>query len=722
MDIQIQTTSSQKLSGVSLLALLVCCFIGFWPLTFHVFSLKNDALNYFLPVRYQISEAISNGYWPFWSPYFNLGYPLHGDMQSGFWNPFVQIISLFGPYTLKTLQYETLLYVYLSGVGMFFLIKYFFKDWRVCLLSAAGFMLSGFNSDSAQFLNWISSTSFLPFVFLFYYRTIVEKNWKTALCCGLFLFLLFTTAYPADFILTAYVLLFILIWYFFKKENREKKVLWQETKLHILIGFSFLLLSLPAIISYAEFLQLTERGSGASYEDVMSNPLHPLLVFSYLTPLAVWKASFASITDPLERNCFFGLFHFTFLLLSFFIRSNQRFIRFIKWAFFFSLLFSFGEAGGLRVISYYTLPLMDTFRHPANAKLFSMFFGCLLAAFAFKESIEGKGKPSSKIYIWVILLSCFLALAIWSLTGHISLFSLYPGNLKSWLDSLSFSDLLLINIFLQIPFLLILYYAFVKKINTKLLVLAGLLNCIVHAALFQPFTVVKKDSVSFIQTILDSVQQPGYPFPDFNISLAENSKNGNQFFMEIGSANMYNKKIGRIDYRITPSNLLTQNEFWFNQSIRDPLLQYPFFYKVDSAALIGNSTLTSINSNKRFAFVTDKQIQNFINERPPSYFTSSIKKFTPDYWEMEVESNEPNYYSIFQNYYPRWQLLINGEKQPLQRCNISFMGFQLPAGKHTLSFQYKATDLKIAFYISLATLFTILSLLFIKKIRPSSLS
>ena len=108
-----------------LAVLFICCVVAYWPVSFFVYSLKNDALNYFLPVRYQVSEAISNGHWPFWSPYFNLGYPLHGDMQSGVWNPFVQIISLFGPYTLKTLHYETLLYVFLSGLGMFYLLKYF---------------------------------------------------------------------------------------------------------------------------------------------------------------------------------------------------------------------------------------------------------------------------------------------------------------------------------------------------------------------------------------------------------------------------------------------------------------------------------------------------------------------------------------------------------------------------------------------------------------------
>src|SRR5687767_14285300 len=132
----------------TLLLLLIICLVTYWPLTFHVFSLKNDAIIYFLPVRYQVSQSIFNGYFPFWSPYFTLGHPLHADMQSGVWNPVVQLFSLFGPYTLYTLQIETLLYIYLGGVGMYFLLRYFSIHPLVNLLCATAYMLCGFNNDA----------------------------------------------------------------------------------------------------------------------------------------------------------------------------------------------------------------------------------------------------------------------------------------------------------------------------------------------------------------------------------------------------------------------------------------------------------------------------------------------------------------------------------------------------------------------------------------------
>ena len=349
-------------------ALFVCCIVAYWPVSLFVYSLKNDALNYFLPVRFQVSEAISNGEWPFWSPYFNLGYPLHGDMQSGVWNPFVQILSLFGPYTLKILHFETLLYVFLSGLGMFYLLKYFSIEKKVCLLVSVSYMLCGYNSDSAQFLNWISSASFLPFVILFSFKSVNEESWKTLIFCGFFLYLFFVTAYPADFIILIYLLFIFFVWHFFQAQAPKKQIFFVLFKRLFVIGLVFIFLSLPAIVSYYQFLPLTERGTGATYEQAMSNPLHPILTFSYLTPLPVWKASFASITDPLERNCYFGLVTFAFLITGFLLKFKNSWLTFCKWAFIVTLIFSLGKIGIIRPITYYILPLMDSFRHPANAK------------------------------------------------------------------------------------------------------------------------------------------------------------------------------------------------------------------------------------------------------------------------------------------------------------------------------------------------------------------
>src|SRR6478672_3289306 len=96
-NLQTKRAHWHKKDLVFLVLLSIACY---WPLSFGVFSAKNDNIVQFLPVRFQVSEAIRHGILPLWSPYMYLGYPIHGDMQGGAWNPVVWLRSVFGRYNI----------------------------------------------------------------------------------------------------------------------------------------------------------------------------------------------------------------------------------------------------------------------------------------------------------------------------------------------------------------------------------------------------------------------------------------------------------------------------------------------------------------------------------------------------------------------------------------------------------------------------------------------
>ena len=660
--IQSQNYAKPKTSDLPYIAIIFfCCIIAYWPVSFFVYSLKNDALNYFLPVRFQVSEAISNGCWPFWSPYFNLGYPLHGDMQSGVWNPIVQIFSLFGPYTLRMLHYETLLYIFISGIGMFYLLKYFAIAKNISLLVAISYMLCGYNSDSTQFLNWISSASFLPFVILFSFRAMDNSSWKASIPCGIFIYLFFVSAYPADFILLLYLLLFFFGWMSIQKKMYKQSELWAFAKKLLTIGVVFILLSLPAIVSFIESLPLTERGFGASYEQAMSNPFHPILFLSYITPLPFWKASFVGVTDPLERNSYFGLIVFAFFLASFFLKKQNNWLRFCQWGFFASAIFSLGEIGGLRSLAYHLLPLMNTFRHPANAKIFTIFFACNVAAFTIQQMLVLTNRKALQYSLAIISL-IILLLFIWSSFGKTSLIGLissfnsfqFTNGIKETLDNATFYDLLVFNSVIQLPFLVTLYLFLYKKASFKLLLLAGIANSVLHTILFTPFTVVKNSEAHYIETLLSN-NISKRDTPNLNFSVYQNSRGGDSLFKEIGALNMYNKKIGRIDYRISPSNLNSQNIFWNeNRKLRDFLLHYPLLYKADTVLAVKDSNMIYSIKNKKALLVNGDNSVAWTTFQSKDYL-ATIKKFTPNRMDIKLESRAPGIYCLFQNYYPNWK-------------------------------------------------------------------
>lgn len=712
-----QPAYTQKKDLFTLLALLGICLISYWPLTFHVFSLKNDALNYFLPVRYQVSQSIYNGYFPLWSPYFNLGHPLHGDLQSGVWNPIVQLFSLFGPYSLYTLEIETLLYIYLGGIGMYFLLRYYSIHPLVNLLCATAFMLCGFNTDCGQFLNWISGSAFLPFVILFYHRLLRTPSVYITCLFSFFFWLLFTTAYPGEFIVITYGLLAMLLQKIatLPKNDRLqfiKKAAW----LHFISIIIFTSLALPAILSFTQYLPLTERGTGASYEDAMSNPIHPLLTIAYIAPMAVADTSKFTITDGLERNSWFGLFTFIFFISALISKAKNKYFNYLKVAFIISFIFSLGELGVLRIIAYYTLPLMDSFRHPAMCKLFSTFFGVLLAAFYLQEQTQQPAIYKKHIKVFRALTFVIAGLGILALVnirGVYQAMGIFINNqatgntiaklLKSFKSELNFYSLLLINILIQIPFLILFYRFAIKKFQLKKIVYTGILNCIVHVFIFTFFTIVKKDSAREIQAVINAHTRNDYPIPSLTTSLQKNSEDGMKYFKQIGALNMYNKKIGRAPYRVTPSNLLVQNNFWFDSTLHSKIMQYTLLYQPDTACNLTDTAAMLSQTTKKIVFITDSAYINQVNRNTGSHIDYSLDQFTPNSFHFTCNATDSTFLVLCQSQYPFWHATIDGKETQIVPVNSSFMGVTIPAGKHALHFDFRANYIIIASVISLVS-------------------
>jgi Bacterial membrane protein YfhO len=697
----------------------IITILAYWPVSFHVFSLKNDALNYFLPVRHLISESINSGHLPFWTPYLNMGYALHGDMQSGVWNPFVWFFSLFGPYTLYTLQVETLLYIYLSGCGMFLLCRYLKMSYQASFLASVGYMLCGFISDSTQYLNWISGASFLPFIVCYYLRTMHEKKIKYAFLTAINLWLLFVTAYPAEFIITIYILISISLFSYKHIKGNIKSIF----KLLLVILVCFSILSLPAIISYAEYLPISERGSGASFEQVMSNPLHPVSLLSFVTPLFIWNSPVLEITDGLERNSFFGSINFIFFFCSFFIDFKNRWANFCKWSFTIFLIFSFGESAILRVFAFHFLPLMNAFRHPAMAKIFFIFFASQLAGFYYNSFSQiSFNLRIAQIICKILLCTMIVALLILLafkyqyLLNNLILFPLnnnsLPNALKNLKEHIDHWTMLSFSIILQIPFLYV-FLRLLKRRKNKSIIILTTINCIIHVMIFCFFTVVKKDRASFIQNVLDQTTVKNYPIPNIDSSIASDTLNDMSKFDEIGTLSMYKKKITRVDYRVSPCNLLTQNNFWFDTLLAKRCFQQYLLFYPDT--IIDNTLHLDKIHQKKFALINDESFYETSHLIKNSQ--SEIINFSPNSISIKTYTKTDDILVYMQNYYPRWRIIMDGKKvnnHPLL-VNKTFMGIPVKAGLHTIKLYYYSTDLIIATLFSIVFLLFIIMLLFIEK-------
>lgn len=723
-------TVSDKIKD--LLLLLLVTIVAYWPVSFMVLSLKNDAINYFLAMRYNVSEAIQYGYFPSWSPYINMGYPLHGDMQSGVWNPLAFLMSLIRKYDIYWLHVETILVIYLSGVSMYHLLKHFKLERKIILTVSVAYMLNGYITDAGQFLNWLYAAAILPFVFLFAVRCFSELNSKSAFLLGVAHSLMLLCSYPADFILLSYLLFAFMLFSFFrqKKKNGSLQTIKIFGKQLLISSVTFIVICLPAILSYAPFIQSINRGSGIDIETALMNSLSPANLISFITPWPTQQGEIFQPTDPLIRNCYIGIILFIFFLNFLFQKTKKTFLeKFLIGTFLFFLLFSLGRSAGLRVLSYYTLPLMDTFRHPANAKLFFLFAGQLLAAFAIRNYFNNpaiSAKHIKKISLFALGLAGVLSILSFinsNILSAIRYFFIHAKNniaetLKYLKEGFSFYDFLFLNTIVLIVILIAFFLLTKKDKLQKYIMPLVFIEMFIIAQGMLPLTYVRKSPPSAVQQILEA-QPKGYPLPDTQISIEDYSRDGMKYFETIGCLNPYNKKPGRSDYVITPSNLSTQEAYWDYTGLKNKVNKYPLAYFADTIYKISDtlSFISSTSKKKAVLLEDDKSAPALIHQGlggGPIRF----KKFVPGKFEIQTENSRPGVLSILQNHYPNWRVYVNGKKAQILKANLSFMAVVLPSGKNNVEFVYQSNYLKYLAVFSVLFLFAGI-FLFVYKKNPS---
>ncbi len=703
--------------------LLAVTLLAYWPLSLFICGIKGDAINYFLAMRFNSSEALQHGMFPFWSPYINLGYPLHADMQAGVWNPVVFVLSLFRTYDIYLLQAETLLTLFISGISMHLLCGYFGLNRITRISIAAAWMLNGYLTDAGQFLNWLYAAAYLPLVFYTALRCFGSFTIKDAFMLGASSSLLLLSAYPADVILTGYLLLAYILFAFFRYQKKagSKKSVRVFGKQLLISGISFLLICLPALLSYIPFLQTFNRGSGISLELAMTNSLSPANLLSFIYPWPVQRIDNGQLTDPLIRNCYMGILPLLFFIL-YWVRGEKKppIARFLIAVFIFFLLFSLGKTGVIRTICYYLLPFTDSFRHPANAKLFFLFAGQLLAAFAIDDYIKKPDSYKSSL-IRFSLIAAILSLLTFTIVIWFSRFTTGTewitglkdrGSVKTFLGNFTFADFLTLNALLAAIICIIIYRLSALDRLRSLIPAVIIIEMAIVAQLMLPLTYYRVASPTVTHTI-QKAQPAGYPVPSLNTSLAENAVDGMKYFDQIGCLNPYSKKPGRVEYIITPSNLKWQEQFWKYTGLREKILQNPVAYLADSIWETKDSALFVQSGNPHRAALADLPRALLFNKPANSQDSLRIEKFAPDGFEITTWTASPRLLVLMQNHYPNWEILLNGEPVTPVPVNISFMGIRVGEGRSAVQFRYKSDLIKLTAIISL--FFTVSGLLYFSR-------
>ena len=137
-------------------------FAAYLPVFLPFFHIKNDLITQNLPTRFVISESLYSGYFPWWNPYINFGNPQYGDMNGGYWNPFLWLIAKTWGYNIWSITLEEMFYVLIGGYGIYALCKEMSFTKFTAIIAGLSYMSSGYILGHLQHFVWITGTAFFP--------------------------------------------------------------------------------------------------------------------------------------------------------------------------------------------------------------------------------------------------------------------------------------------------------------------------------------------------------------------------------------------------------------------------------------------------------------------------------------------------------------------------------------------------------------------------------
>jgi len=329
-----------------------------------------DNLSLKLPNAIYAAVRLREGVLPLWNPYLFAGIPFLADISTAVFYPFSLFFLVLDPFWALTVV--TIMSVFLAGVSFFLFVKELGMSRIAAFSSAMTFMFSATILHYTSYLPLLSSSIWLPFTFLAFYKAIARGSTLWSVVAAFSLALQIFGGHPQPVLYTL-VLLFSY-WLFFSKVrswNRLKPVL-------LLFGLAFgvtAVVVLPAL----ELARLSTRSS-MDFVTATGDSLHPVLLLRLFLPNLFDQPQVGMTWGPAWRHVadntgYLGILTFVILFLSakrIFLRREtpkRRLFLFFLGAACTSLILALGRYTPIYQILFTLIPFFRVFRGPAEALL-----------------------------------------------------------------------------------------------------------------------------------------------------------------------------------------------------------------------------------------------------------------------------------------------------------------------------------------------------------------
>jgi hypothetical protein len=677
------------------LIILFAVIIAFWQLFFLQNGMKWDFVDAFLPSRYFFSESVLNNQFPLWNPYLLYGTPIYADLVSVFNPEFWIIGNMFG-YSNITLQFVFLAYVFIAGVSFFYFLKQFNADVQLSVGLSIAYMLSGFTIGNSQHVAFVCGFALIPFVIACYYQFVREINKTNLVRLSVALFLMIYCSYPALTIISGYFLLCIFIWYLIA--NRQDKIyLKKSAGYHFVLLIIVILFSSTLILAYFQISPFLNRFNGLPIELAQKHPFSVKSLLSFLVPVAAGNDPQYFKTDVSFSNGYLGIISLVLFIFVLTKKAAQKESYLILFFGLFALLASFGDQFFVRELLYKFAPLMDRFQYPGMFRAFAIFGFLAFTGINFKY-FDFNFRDRKKLLLISASVIVLLLILVFQANSRIENFAYFKSGLtfSEEISSATRFDNIILQGIIQVLFLSVLILI-TWKINTVkhfsvALLFLFIADGIISTQLSAHYTVLSKPNpVEFYKYLKSSPK--GFPVPDLNPIEENPDRNAANEFTWMNN-NVFPKKVtfdGLVSFKTDGYRYLSDN----HPNLLEAIKKEPVVYFSDDVR--EDNSIVDFNQNTVFLQTSDYKKLIVKTLRSGKNDTLEISTFSPTKIEIKTSTEFPLILIYQQNYYKGWKVYIDETEQDLIKSNFTHMSVLVPAGEHTVRFEYSNPTIILVF-------------------------
>ena len=745
--------------ALSVIALVTVGF--FWQLLFtpdtYMPAGGGDLASFLYPVYHYAARNLKRGIIPLWNPYLYGGAPFVGDIQSGFFYPINLLVFLLVPeLTYPIMELLAVLHFFLAGAFMYFCLRSLErrvvrrdplslqKMSRLAALSGAvAFMFSDLFITHFGNLNMIAVAAWLPLIFLFYHRAMLERRLSRAAWAGLFLGI---ATLAGHIQITLFIALALTLYTAYQVYAAPSK----HSILHSLLSpLSALVLTMAVALGVSALVLLPSYEmarhtlrAALDYSQASQYSLSPGQLIRLLAPNFFGRDP-THYWSPWERVevGYVGVLPLVLALLAVLLR-RENLVRFLLGLAVISLFLSLGGHSILHGWLYRWGPGFQGLRAPARFVYLMDFALAMLAALGLDALLRPLERGQRAIYRrllkmapWVVVGTALVAAAF----GYLAILDAQSKDtVVFWRVGMAVDSMVLFLLFLaaSLAILWMRGYRWVRR-NTLGLLAVGLIAVDLASTgayvdlghhdpaigFHHPAAVefLKADSDYYrIDTRTDvwELWQPDlsllYGVQDVwgvvnPLTLADY----NRYWEHMGSRSSPLYDFLNAKYVVGSKGVTLDWEKFVPVFDGDPQVNIYLNTEAFPRAFLVHQALIAADHEEAFDLIhqpdfdpaTTVVLEGAGGEVLPTdeAETVSILSYQPNEILLDVNVAAPGYLVLSEVYYPGWRAYVDGREEVIWRANYTFRAIHLEPGSHRVRFLFAPLAWKVGLGVSLVT-------------------